>query len=313
MAKFFISYRRTDTAQIVGRVYDKLATYFGADAIFVDVDDIPPGTNFRTHIQGFISTCDALLVVIGPHWVDRFAHEEVLGDSEDYVRIEIEIALGHAIPVLPILIDQTPMPRHTELPSTISQFAMRNAFQLDIGRDFNTHVNHLISHLESIRITKILDSQQIIDYRIIEQACNAIRIFLSDEYNASLPSGELYPRIEFHVYGSYDFQRPMEAGISLFLHRIVQDSTSLIEIHFILTAWGKTASLQHVLIGWMIDRIRRNPILPGEVVQNSGLSAIPPGVTLRIFPSMEDARTIWSSITQAPYQISVSYILRASY
>ena len=50
MSGIFISYRREDSAAYTGRLYDRLSTHFGADQVFMDVDDIPPGADFASHI-----------------------------------------------------------------------------------------------------------------------------------------------------------------------------------------------------------------------------------------------------------------------
>lgn len=47
MPKIFISYRRVDSEDVAGRIYDRLVQHFGHDAIFKDVDDIPFGVDFR--------------------------------------------------------------------------------------------------------------------------------------------------------------------------------------------------------------------------------------------------------------------------
>ncbi|MEM9267240.1 MAG: hypothetical protein AAGA46_17120 [Cyanobacteria bacterium P01_F01_bin.13] len=39
----FISYRRSDSIAETGRIYDRLATEFGRDRVFKDVDSIPFG------------------------------------------------------------------------------------------------------------------------------------------------------------------------------------------------------------------------------------------------------------------------------
>jgi hypothetical protein len=50
MKKVFISHRREDTQATAGRIYDKLQSRFGADAIFFDIDNIPLGVDFRDHV-----------------------------------------------------------------------------------------------------------------------------------------------------------------------------------------------------------------------------------------------------------------------
>ncbi len=57
--KIFISYRRQDSADICGRtcgrIYDRLAQHFGAQAVFKDVDDIPFGADFPSHLETILA------------------------------------------------------------------------------------------------------------------------------------------------------------------------------------------------------------------------------------------------------------------
>jgi len=43
----FISYRREDSADVTGRINDRLRTYYGEEFIFTDVDNIPHGVDFE--------------------------------------------------------------------------------------------------------------------------------------------------------------------------------------------------------------------------------------------------------------------------
>ncbi len=45
--KIFISYRRADSRDVVGRICDHLAREHGEQSVFVDVDSISPGDDFR--------------------------------------------------------------------------------------------------------------------------------------------------------------------------------------------------------------------------------------------------------------------------
>jgi hypothetical protein len=51
LGSIFISYRRDDTADVAGRIYDRLIQHFGEDLIFKDVDSIPLGVNFRKYLS----------------------------------------------------------------------------------------------------------------------------------------------------------------------------------------------------------------------------------------------------------------------
>src|SRR5262245_3456964 len=102
--KVFISYRRGDSADVVGRIDDHLVKVFGRESVFKDVDSISLGTDFRKVISQRVSECDVLLAVIGPMWLAARGPSggRRLDDEADYVRIEIETALRRDIPVIPL-------------------------------------------------------------------------------------------------------------------------------------------------------------------------------------------------------------------
>ncbi|MFZ1106681.1 MAG: hypothetical protein WAN86_28105 [Hyphomicrobiaceae bacterium] len=61
--RIFISYRRSDSRIFAHRMFDRLVEMFGPQAVFIDIDRIPPGVDFRTHIRGEIAQAG---VVLGP-------------------------------------------------------------------------------------------------------------------------------------------------------------------------------------------------------------------------------------------------------
>src|SRR5262249_51459034 len=136
--RIFISYRRQDSEAITGRIYDHLVEHFGRDAVFMDIDAIPLGVDFRKHLEEAVSKCDILLAVIGEH---RHASkgprrgECRLDDPVDFVRIEIESALRRGIPVIPVLVGQAAMPPSQTMPDGLKDLAYRNAAEVRAGRD----------------------------------------------------------------------------------------------------------------------------------------------------------------------------------
>jgi hypothetical protein len=42
--KIFINYRRDDTSASAGRLYDRLTAHFPKNQIFIDVDNLDPGS-----------------------------------------------------------------------------------------------------------------------------------------------------------------------------------------------------------------------------------------------------------------------------
>ena len=69
MSKIFISYRREDSADVTGRIYDHLCRTFRSEDIFTDVDSIPLGIDFRTFITERVQSCDVAIVIIGKDWL----------------------------------------------------------------------------------------------------------------------------------------------------------------------------------------------------------------------------------------------------
>lgn len=68
MPTIFISYRRSDSQDITGRIHDHLSREYGRESVFIDVDNIPPGVDFQDHINRVVTNCDVLLPIIGPAW-----------------------------------------------------------------------------------------------------------------------------------------------------------------------------------------------------------------------------------------------------
>ena len=145
----FISYRRKDSEDIVGRIYDRLKDNFG-DIIFLDIDTIPYGEDFQIYIDKVVSQCQVILAVIGSQWLsleDEFGNSRI-EQEEDFVRLEIETALNRNIPLIPVLVSGASMPSKDELPSSIQKIAYRNGIRVRSGRDFHKDIDDLIKTIE---------------------------------------------------------------------------------------------------------------------------------------------------------------------
>ena len=146
----FISYRRDDSAEVTGRIYDTLTQHFGKEAIFKDVDSIPYGVDFRKHLKDVVGSCGALIAIIGDRWLTLADPDGTrrLDDPADYVRIEIESALQRDVPVIPLLVKGARMPKETELPPDLKDLAFRNGTMVRNDPDFHPDMDRLIRNLE---------------------------------------------------------------------------------------------------------------------------------------------------------------------
>jgi formylglycine-generating enzyme required for sulfatase activity len=131
-ARIFISYRRDDSAAAAGRVNDRLEHEFGRESLFMDVDAIPLGVDFVNVLGAEVAKCDVLLAIIGPNWLDAKDEEgnRRLNNQHDFVLIEIAAALTRNIPVIPILLDGTRVPKAGQLPDELKSLARRNGLDV---------------------------------------------------------------------------------------------------------------------------------------------------------------------------------------
>jgi predicted ATPase len=128
---------------------DHLLDRFGAGSVFVDVDSIEAGAHFTTEIERAIIGAEAVLVVIGPGWLDArtSSGSRRLDDAADFVRREVEAGLASEVRVVPVLVGGASMPAETELPASIAPLARRNALELQ-DRRWREDVDALIAVLE---------------------------------------------------------------------------------------------------------------------------------------------------------------------
>src|SRR5262249_3824547 len=151
MPHIIISYRRADSDAMAGRIRDRLANHFGDGSIFMDVDSIPFGIDFRDHIKKALAQNDILIAIIGPRWLGPGKGGTFrIMDETDPVRIEVESALKYGSVVIPVLVADAEMPQPSELPDSLKDFSYRNAAEVDAGRDFHQHMERLIRSMEHV-------------------------------------------------------------------------------------------------------------------------------------------------------------------
>jgi len=175
MSFIFISYRRSDSQDVSGRIFDnlerhldrrlqeyrekngsskassKLSKLTGRALLYKDVDNIPPGVDFRHHIRQALNNCKVLLAIIGPTWLDVADAQgrKRLEDPNDWVRIEIEEALRHDhILLIPLLVSHATMPKYNDLPESITKLTVCNAYQARPDPDFRNDMRRLTEDIK---------------------------------------------------------------------------------------------------------------------------------------------------------------------
>jgi len=144
----FISYRREDSEGQARALFQDLVARLGRDSVFMDVDSIGLGRDFRQVLQERLATCDVMLALIGRDWLDGkdTSGRRRLDNPGDFVRMEIAAALKRNIPVTPLLLHGAHMPTVEQLPEDLSELAYRNGFELSHNR-WESDVQELVKRL----------------------------------------------------------------------------------------------------------------------------------------------------------------------
>jgi hypothetical protein len=148
MGTVFISYRRETAAGEARALFNDLTARLGKSSVFIDVDSIALGRDFRSVLQKILASCDIMLVMIDKDWagIKDEGGRTRLGDPGDYVRLEVEAALKRDIVVAPVLVKGAHMPAAEQLPAEIRDLVFRNGFELSHNR-WESDVHEMIRRL----------------------------------------------------------------------------------------------------------------------------------------------------------------------
>ena len=156
IGRVFISYRRSDSRADARSIYQRLQKEFGRARLFMDVDSIAKGENFKVVLDKSLSSTAVMLVLIVKSWLDirGEAGTRRLDDPDDVVRMEISSALRRDLPIIPVLIDDTPIPAQRELPEVLRPLVDRQALRLthdNFARDADGLADAIARHVPRLR------------------------------------------------------------------------------------------------------------------------------------------------------------------
>ncbi len=164
-------------------------------------------------------------------------------------------------------------------------------------------------------------------YRAIGASCEAVMRLLQQAWHRDLFDGA---DLQFKVYRTRDFATPMDAGVSFFLYRVSVNSVQRtppakpgphgrlrrpqlpLDLHFLLTPWARDASLEQVILGWLMRTIEDTSILPAGILNTLTPDVFDADETVEIVPGQltnEEMFRIWDVLPN-DYQISFPYTAR---
>jgi WD40 repeat protein len=148
----FLSYRRQDSSQACGQLYQALVQELGRRHVFRDIDSIPLGRDFKEEISRVVSRCQVVLALIGTEWLNirdaRGARR--LDQPGDFVRLEIETALESGVPVVPVFVGDAAPPDEGQLPASLSSLSRMHGVKLRGGTEFKNDAAFLIRRIREL-------------------------------------------------------------------------------------------------------------------------------------------------------------------
>ena len=132
MAGIFISYRQADAAAWAMTLRDNLVRAFGDDQVFLDKDTLHAG-NWRDQINQALDRCTVALIVIGPRWLTTVDEQNRprISLPDDVHHQEVALALSRpGVTVIPVLVEETPMPRAEKLPEDLRRLCDQQAYKI---------------------------------------------------------------------------------------------------------------------------------------------------------------------------------------
>jgi hypothetical protein len=142
----FISYRHADTLPYARLLQISLHERFPDARVFMDLDSIEAGVDFRKVISDAVNACGVVVVLIGPQWASLADGEgrRRLDDPDDYVRFEIRTALKRGARVIPVLVEGARPVGQRELPPDIRRLARLNVLEMSCDHRYQYDADRLM-------------------------------------------------------------------------------------------------------------------------------------------------------------------------
>jgi hypothetical protein len=124
---------------------------YGEDRVWQDVDDLTVGSEYLPQILDNIAAADAVLIIIGPHWLDTGVRggKARLANPKDVLRTEIVHALKRKSGVIPVLVGGADMPDPRDLPRPVAPLVKRDGLAI-MDADWGRSMQLLFEKLQDL-------------------------------------------------------------------------------------------------------------------------------------------------------------------
>ena len=117
-----VSYRVGDAEITTGRVFGYLEHHFRSFAQLLPAQEAP-ALDLLLRVEADVRQCDALVVLMGEHWLRDADHRRRFDRGTDSVRVAIEAAMRNRKIIFPVVIDGGRHPAGYDLPPTLRPYS----------------------------------------------------------------------------------------------------------------------------------------------------------------------------------------------
>jgi hypothetical protein len=173
LARIFINYRTSDTGDAASRLYDVLASAYGPESVFLDYKSIEGGAQWLRQLGREAASASVMLGLIGSKWLseqDETTGRRKLDREDDYVRREIEAAMSSGSVVIPLLVNDTPLPDPHSLGNIPSLAAFLHLQAMKLRRtDWETDVAQLKQRVEEHGFRPVRSPEQSREFQTLQR------------------------------------------------------------------------------------------------------------------------------------------------
>jgi hypothetical protein len=150
--KIFICYRRADK-ELARGIESRLAKEFGNESVFLDIDKIQGGQEWKKSISNAFVSKPIVVTLITTKWNSRRGGQFKLLDPEDHVRFELETALDLGLTVVPVVYGRAYHPKENQIPPSLHPMLEFQTLPFSNER-YKYDLNQLVDAVRDLLIEK---------------------------------------------------------------------------------------------------------------------------------------------------------------
>jgi pterin-4a-carbinolamine dehydratase len=153
----FFSHRQVDTGMTAQALYHSLRERFGTGQLFMDLNSIDAGTEYRQRILSQLEEATVVVALIGSRWLTAADEDgrRRIDHPDDLLRHELAHTLQLGKPLLPVILGkETRIPRASALPEDLQDLPFQQVIRISLDvPEWPNEVRKLAEQLRRLGLT----------------------------------------------------------------------------------------------------------------------------------------------------------------